>query len=101
MGARIEPVPAWIGDSQARTVGVRCPDHPVALDLLSRFGPLVATSANRSGAEPAVDADEAAAVLGEGVAFYIEGVSGGGVPSTVVDLTKPAPHVLRAGPVEL
>lgn len=98
---RIESVPAWIGDAQARTVGVRCPDHPVALELLSRFGPLVATSANEAGEEPAIDADEAAAVLGAGVAYYIGGVSGGGVPSTVVDLTQPAPYILRSGPVEL
>jgi len=61
----------------------------------------VVTSANRSGAQPADTADEAAAALGDGVAQYIEGESGGVPPSTVVDLTKPAPLVLRQGLVTL
>jgi tRNA threonylcarbamoyl adenosine modification protein (Sua5/YciO/YrdC/YwlC family) len=98
---RLESIPKWIGDAQARTVGVRCPDHPVALALLEAFGPLVVTSANKAGDQPALDADEAAGVLGAGVAQYIDGVSGGGFPSTVVDLTKPAPFILRPGPVEV
>jgi len=98
---RIESVPLWIGDARSRTVGVRCPDHPLALQLLEKFGPLVVTSANRTGDEPALDADQAAAALGGGVAHYLEGTSGGIIPSTVVDLTKPAPLVLREGPVVL
>lgn len=98
---RIESVPDWIGDAQARTVGVRCPNHPLALELLEAFGPLVVTSANKTGDEPALDADSAAAVLGGGVSHYIEGTSGGGLPSTVVDLTRPAPFILRPGPVVL
>lgn len=98
---RIESVPVWIGDAHSRTVGVRCPDHPLALELLRAFGPLVVTSANVSGEDPALTADQAAAVLGGGVAFYIDGDSGGVLPSTVVDLTQPAPLVLRQGPVAL
>lgn len=98
---RIESVPHWIGDAHSRTVGVRCPDHPLVLELLREFGPLVVTSANRSGDEPANTADEAAEVLGDGVAQYIDGDSGGVPPSTVVDLTKPAPFVLRQGLVTI
>lgn len=98
---RIESVPGWIGDARSRTVGVRCPDHPLALQLLEAFGPLVVTSANKTGDEPAITADEAAATLGGGVAQYIEGNSGGVLPSTVVDLTKPAPFVLRQGLVNI
>ena len=98
---RIESVPSWIGDAHSRTVGVRCPDHRLALDLLETFGPLVVTSANKSGDQPAGTADEAAAALGGGVAYYIEGDSGGVLPSTVVDLTQPAPYVLRQGLVTI
>lgn len=98
---RLDNVPPWIGDAHSRTVGVRCPNHPLALELLEVFGPLVVTSANKSGDEPALNADQAAAALGGGVAHYIEGDSGGVVPSTVVDLTKPAPYVLRQGPVSV
>ena len=98
---RIESVPQWIGDAHSRTVGVRCPDHPLALDLLAEFGPLVVTSANKSGDDPAIDADEAAAALGGGVAYFVEGSSAGVLPSTVVDLTQPAPLILRQGPVTI
>jgi len=98
---RIESVPDWIGDAHSRTVGVRSPDHPLALELLEAFGPLVVTSANKSGAAPALDADQAAEALGGGVAQYLEGTSLGVIPSTVIDLTKPAPLVLREGPVTI
>ena len=98
---RIESVPEWIGDARSRTVGVRCPDHPLVLELLREFGPLVVTSANLSGDEPANTADQAAGALGDGVAQYIGGDSGGVPPSTVVDLTQPAPFVLRQGLVTI
>jgi len=98
---RIDSVPEWIGDAQARTVGVRSPDHPLVLELLEEFGPLVVTSANRAGANPAVSADDAAEILGGGIAQYIDGISYGSLPSTVVDLTQPTPLVLRTGPVAL
>ena len=98
---RIESVPTWIGDAHSRTVGVRCPDHPLALELLRAFGPLVVTSANKSGDGPALDADQAAEALGGGVAQYLDGTSNGGLPSTVIDLTQPAPLVLRPGPVTI
>lgn len=39
--------------SGGKTVGVRIPDDPVALALLSQFGPMVVTSLNLSG-EPAI-----------------------------------------------
>ena len=39
----------WVGDAQRRTVGLRVPDHPVAIELLSAVGPLAVTSANLSG----------------------------------------------------
>ena len=92
-------MPAWVGDDADDSVGVRIPDHPTALALLEVFGPLAVTSANRSGEEPAVDADGAEAALGGAVAVYLSGASRGETPSTVVDLTRPEARVLRAGPV--
>jgi L-threonylcarbamoyladenylate synthase len=89
----------WVGDTQADTVGIRVPNHPVALDLLSRTGPLAVTSANRSGEPDTTRAAEARGVFGDGVAVYLEGISPGGVPSTVVDATGPELRVLRPGPV--
>lgn len=91
----------WVGDRHARTIGVRVPDHPVALELLTRTGPLAVTSANVSGEAEAMSDREARAVFGDRVAVYLEGWAPGGAASTVVDVTGPGAVVLREGPVEI
>lgn len=88
----------WVGDRQADTVGIRVPDHPVALELLEATGPLTVTSANRSGSPEATDDAGAREVFGDRV-HYVAGTSPGGEPSTVVDVTGSRPVVLRRGPV--
>ena len=90
-----------VGDHERGTLAVRIPDHPLLLDLLARTGPLAVTSANRSGRPPARSAAEARAALGGGAAVYLEGECPGGAPSTVADLTRSPPAVLREGPVRL
>lgn len=80
------------------TLGVRIPKHEVALGLLRHAGPLMTTSANLHGQDPAMTADEAAAL--SGVMAVLDGGSApGGTASTVVDLTGPEPHVLREGAI--
>ena len=77
---------------------MRVPDHPVALELLRRVGPLAVTSANISGEQPSRDCDEVARALGDGVAVILcWGPAPGGRASTVVDLTGQRPQVLREG----
>jgi L-threonylcarbamoyladenylate synthase len=84
------------------TVGVRMPDHPVALKLLRRAGPLAVTSANLSGAPNANTAQEVLAQLGGRVALILDGgKTPGGLPSTVLDCTGPQPVILRLGPITL
>lgn len=97
---RASGLPDWIGDAERDTVGVRVPDHPVALELLDAFGPLAVTSANPSGKSPAQDDEEARAALGDAIAVYVPGRGSGGAASTVIDLTAAEPRVLRPGPVE-
>lgn len=80
------------------TLGVRIPKHKVALDLLRHAGPLMTTSANLHGRDPAMNAEEAAALAGV-MAVLDGGAAPGGTPSTVVDLTGPEPHVLREGAI--
>jgi L-threonylcarbamoyladenylate synthase len=82
------------------TVGVRMPDHPLALALLSLSGPLAVTSANLSGQPSAVTAQEVLAQLGGRVHLVLDGGrTPGGIPSTVVDCTANTPVILRVGPV--
>ena len=82
------------------TVMLRMPLHPVALELLSDIGPMAVSSANISGRSPAVTAEEARSQLGDSVEVYLDGgPAEQQAASTIVDLTGPAPRILRAGPV--
>jgi L-threonylcarbamoyladenylate synthase len=84
------------------TVGVRMPMHPVAIELLTRTGPLAVSSANISGSPPAATCDEAQDQLGENVAVYLDGgPSGEPVPSTIIDCTVDPPRLLRAGAISV
>ena len=82
------------------TLGVRVPDHPVALRLLMAVGPMAVTSANLSGKENTTTAEEVLSQLEGRVDLILDGgKTPGGVPSTVVDMTREIPIVLRQGPV--
>ncbi len=98
---RLDTAPTWLGDTKRRTVALRCPDHPVTLELLRITGPLAVTSANRSDEAPATSAADAEAVFADQVLTYVPGAVGGGLPSTLVDLTRPSEVVLRSGPIDL
>jgi L-threonylcarbamoyladenylate synthase len=98
---RLDTAPQWLGDTARRTIGLRCPDHQVTLELLQITGPLAVTSANATNGDPAASADEARAIFGDDVLTYLPGDAGGGAPSTLVDLTRPTEMVLRNGPISL
>ncbi len=56
------------------SIGVRCPDHPVASLLLRLVqDPVVAPSANRAGKPPATDADQVLSELAEQVDMVLDG----------------------------
>jgi len=80
------------------TLGVRIPNHDVALELLRASGPLMTTSANLHGKDPAITAGEAAE-LPDLAAILDGGPAPGGTASTVLDLTGPEPHILREGAI--
>lgn len=96
---RLDTAPDWLGDKRRRTVALRCPDHPVALELLEMAGPLAVTSANRPGEEPVRTAEEAEAIFDGDVLTYLPGEAGGDSPTTLLDLTQPSEVVLRSGQV--
>ena len=97
---RSSPTLAWdLGDTRG-TVAVRMPLHAVALDLLKRTGPMAVSSANRPVSPAATTADEAFDQLGDSIAVYLDGgPCGGGVASTIIDLTGSVPRLLRAGAI--
>lgn len=83
------------------TVGVRIPDHPAARTIIRACGgALAVSSANRSGEDSPLTAHEAADALGDHVALVIDGGRcRGGVPSTVVDVSRHNLHMVRPGPI--
>lgn len=84
------------------TIGVRMPDHPVALALLRIIGPLAVTSANLSGYDNALTAQQVMDQLKGRIHLVLDGgTAEGGIPSTVVDCTTPDLVVLRSGPITL
>lgn len=88
----------WQLGDEGGTVGVRVPDHPIALELLRRTGPLAVTSANRSGEPTPDDCAGVRSALGDAVAVYLcAGSAPRGTASTVADLTGAEARVLREG----
>jgi len=83
------------------SLAVRVPARMAARMLAAEAGhPLTATSANRRGAAPAPDAETVRSELGPAVQLVLEGQrSLEGAPSTIVDVRREAPRLLRAGSV--
>ncbi len=97
-----QPSLTWdLGDNRS-TVAVRMPDHPLALALLERTGPLAVTSANRTGMPAATTVAEAEKMLGDRVRVYLDGGdSSTDVASTILDVTGPKPRLLRRGGIDI
>lgn len=83
------------------TVAVRIPDHPVALQLLTKFnGPVAAPSANISGKPSPTTADHVWSDLAGKIAGILDGgPTGVGMESTVLDCTEAIPQILRPGAI--
>ena len=93
---------AWDLGETLGTVAIRMPDNDIALELISRTGPLATSSANRSGHEPATTMLEARLQLGASVSVYLDGgPTAGPVASSIIDLTGEQPRILRAGAIDL
>lgn len=83
-------------------VGLRLPDHAVGAEFLRRAGvPVVASSANRAGQPPPLDAASAVRELGEHVAIALDGGrTRWNAASTIVELRGPSWTLRRAGALE-
>ena len=81
------------------TVGVRMPDHPVALGIIAQSGlPIAAPSANTSGRPSPTTAKHVLDDLNGKIPLIVDGgTTGIGVESTVIDCTMMPPTILRPG----
>ncbi len=97
---RIEENPAIdLACSGLRTLTVRMPRHPMALELIRKSGvPIVAPSANKYQSISPTTAQHVADGLGDKVDMILDGgPCAVGVESTILDLTGPQVVMLRAG----
>lgn len=85
------------------TVGLRSPDHPMALALLAAFGSgIAAPSANRFGRVSPTTAGHVREELGESVDVILDGGQCRvGIESTILDLSAAHPRLLRPGTISI
>jgi tRNA threonylcarbamoyl adenosine modification protein (Sua5/YciO/YrdC/YwlC family) len=84
--------------TRQKTVGIRIPDHPVALGLVSEFGrPITSTSVTTPDGEILGDPEEIEKKLGHTIDLILDSGPIVGEPSTVVDLTGDEPQIVRLG----
>lgn len=85
--------------SGSGTVAVRVPANAFLRSVCERVGPVVSTSANRSGSPAPSTCAAAVLEVGAFATLAVDGGEGLGEPSTLVDLTGDEPRLLRAGAV--
>ena len=92
-------VPRRLMHPRRRTIGVRVPDHRVAQALLAELGePLLSATLILPGDEhPLTDPEEIRSRLERQIELVLDAGACGIEPSTVVDLTGPAPEIVRIG----
>ncbi|HEV8246790.1 MAG TPA: L-threonylcarbamoyladenylate synthase [Polyangiaceae bacterium] len=83
--------------TQRKTVGIRIPNHPIALALVAELGrPIISSTAARHGQAPSPDPRELDREF-PGLSLVLDAGPCGTEPTTVIDLTTPRPKILRAG----
>jgi len=81
-------------------IGIRIPDHPVALELIKKFGPLVTTSANVHSHRSPLTCQDAIDDLGASISVYIDGGPAKiGKPSTIVHFDDGEMSIIRQGTI--
>jgi L-threonylcarbamoyladenylate synthase len=89
---------AWLTGANPDAIGIRVPELTgPAAQILGRVGVVAATSANLPGEPDPRTLDEVPGAIRSVAGAVVDGGVLPGTPSTVVDLTGPAPRVLREG----
>ncbi len=84
------------------SLAVRIPKDTDLIKTLLKNGPLISSSANEPGEEPAETIEQAKAYFGESVDHYIDGGNlAGRKPSTIIRIVDDAVEVLRQGAVKI
>ena len=82
------------------SLAVRVPAHDVALALLrATAAPLATSSANPSGGSPPTTGEGARDAIGDRVDAVLDGACPLGSASSILDLTRPEPRIVREGSI--
>lgn len=83
------------------SLAVRVPDDKELTQLLLKTGPLLTSSANMPGKNPAKNIKEAKEIFKGSVDFYVDGGEMSGEPSTVIRVVDDTVEILRQGKVAI
>lgn len=93
--AKNVPKKLW---TKRKTVGIRIPDHPVALKLVTELGnPIISTSTTNRKGELILDPALIRSIFQFEVDLMLAQGSSGGEPSSIIDLSSDTPEVIRKG----
>ncbi|UCD12929.1 MAG: threonylcarbamoyl-AMP synthase [Thermoplasmatales archaeon] len=81
------------------TIAVRIPKNDIALEVLSRFSPITATSANIHGKKTSFFLNELKMQFRNDICIYLDNGRLNAPPSTIVDLTSKEPIIVRKGAI--
>ncbi|HEX6734069.1 MAG TPA: L-threonylcarbamoyladenylate synthase [Azonexus sp.] len=92
-------LPRRVLHPKRKTIGLRVPDHPVALALLEELGePLLTTTLQLPGDDdPLTEGWEIQDRLDDHLELILDAGHCGTEPTTIIDLTGRAPELVRAG----
>lgn len=93
-----DQVPVWV-NSGMTTVGFRMPDHPITLDLIRQYGPLIGPSANISGQASGTTFEKIMADFDQEVLGVADDAYLTGQDSTILDLSGEQAVILRQGAI--
>ena len=84
------------------TIGIRIPNDPLALKLLSKYGPLTCTSANIHGKQTPESITAIRDMFkSDEITVYLDDGNRKGLPSTIVDVSTGQLKICREGSISL
>jgi tRNA threonylcarbamoyl adenosine modification protein (Sua5/YciO/YrdC/YwlC family) len=97
--AKQVPKKLW---TKRKTVGIRIPDHPIALKLLEELGnPIISTSTTNRKGDVLYDSYEIKAIFNSQIDLMLSSGNLSGKTSSVIDLSNDEPVIIREGAGDL
>lgn len=84
--------------SKRKTVGIRVPNHPIALTMVKELGnPIISSSVTNRSGEVLTDPLEIKTLFAGSVDLMLSAGHLSGTPSSVIDLSSETPEIIRIG----